>query len=68
VRGVSTPIIIFSGDRDPVRKLYIDPLLKVRDAWKVVTVPHAGHMTCFAKDEFKQGLADWIDSNKEETR
>jgi len=59
--SIQVPIEILVGDRDPVRKLYVDPLLMVRQDWPVIEIPDAGHLNCIVKKEFIDGMVSWID-------
>ena len=60
VRGIHTPIEIIVGDRDPTKRLYVEPLEKIRPDWKVVEIAGAGHITCILKPEFREELAKWV--------
>jgi pimeloyl-ACP methyl ester carboxylesterase len=63
LKAIKTPTIILVGDRDPVKKLYVNPLLKVRDDWKVIEIADAGHINCIAKKDFTDEMAKWIGKN-----
>jgi pimeloyl-ACP methyl ester carboxylesterase len=62
VKAVKAPMAIIVGDHDPCRKLYVDPLLKVRPEWPVTTIEGAGHLTCIAKETFRDAVKGAIDS------
>jgi pimeloyl-ACP methyl ester carboxylesterase len=62
VRAVQAPVALVAGDHDPCRKLYIEPLLKVRPEWTLTTVEGAGHLTCIAKEAFKDAVKDALDA------
>jgi pimeloyl-ACP methyl ester carboxylesterase len=61
VKAIHVPVKIVVGDRDPVRKLYVEPLEAVRQDWPVSLVPDAGHINCIAKPAFKDNLRKWLD-------
>jgi pimeloyl-ACP methyl ester carboxylesterase len=63
--AIKAPMEIIIGEKDPVRKLYVDPLLAVRHDWPVVVVPGAGHIACVTKPAFKAELARWIEANRQ---
>jgi pimeloyl-ACP methyl ester carboxylesterase len=63
VRGVRAPVAILVGSRDPVRRLYVAPLTRVRRDWPVVEVRGAGHLDCILKDQFRDELRRWLDAN-----
>jgi pimeloyl-ACP methyl ester carboxylesterase len=56
VEAIKTPVSIIVGDRDPCRRLYVEPLATVRPDWPVRIVPGAGHIECVVKPEFKSDL------------
>jgi pimeloyl-ACP methyl ester carboxylesterase len=56
VKAIKLPVAILIGDRDPVRRLYVAPLEKVRPDWPVVVISGAGHLNCIAKPQFQEEL------------
>lgn len=63
VKAVKVPVSIVVGDRDPCKKLYVDPLVRVRPEWPVTTIEGAGHLNCIAKDTFKDAVKSGIDAH-----
>jgi len=63
IKSVKLPLEILVGDHDPCKRLYVDPLVAVRPDIPVITITDAGHISCIAKEQFKQGLLDWIGKN-----
>jgi pimeloyl-ACP methyl ester carboxylesterase len=63
LKTIKTPMIVLVGDRDPIKKLYVAPLQKVRKDWTVVEIPNAGHIICVLKKEFTKELVKWVDKN-----
>lgn len=61
VKGVKLPVSVLVGDRDPCRKLYVEPLSRVRPDWPVTIVEGAGHLNCIMKESFGAGLVKAID-------
>ncbi|HVM46693.1 MAG TPA: alpha/beta hydrolase [Candidatus Acidoferrum sp.] len=57
LKGVRVPVTILVGERDVCRRLYVEPLAKVRPDWPVHVIPDAGHINCVGKAEFKTQLA-----------
>jgi pimeloyl-ACP methyl ester carboxylesterase len=53
VLGIKTPVTIIVGDRDPCRRLYVQPLERIRPDWPVRTIAGAGHLDCIFKAQFK---------------
>jgi pimeloyl-ACP methyl ester carboxylesterase len=60
VKSVRAPVEIVVGSNDPVRRLYIGPLLEVRRDWPVVEIADADHLTCLFKAQFIDELARWL--------
>ena len=56
LKEVSVPVSILVGDRDPVKRLYVDPLQRVRNDWPVTVIEGAGHINCIFKSQFQEGL------------
>lgn len=64
LKAVKVPVSILVGDRDPCRKLYVEPMSKVRPEWPVTVVPGAGHLNCIMKSEFKDGVRKALDGSR----
>ena len=62
VKQIKTPVEILVGDRDPCRRLYVEPLARVRPEWPVKIIEHAGHLNCIVQPQFQSELVKWIDS------
>ena len=62
--AIRTPVAILIGDRDPVQKLYVAPLLSVRKDWPVTEIRRAGHMNAFLRQEFADGLVQWLNRHR----
>ena len=56
VKAVRVPVTIIVGDRDPCRRLYVEPLLRIRPDWPEKVISGAGHLNCIFKSEFKNEL------------
>jgi len=61
LKGVSVPVSILIGDRDPVRRMYVAPLQRVRDDWPVTVIDGAGHLNCIFKKQFHEELEKALD-------
>lgn len=57
LKAVHVPVTILVGERDVCRRLYVEPLEKVRPDWPVHVIKDAGHINCVMKQEFKTRLA-----------
>ncbi len=51
------------ADDDLIKRLYIEPLQKVRKDWRVVEIGGANHITCILKPQFQKEIAAWLDKN-----
>lgn len=56
VKALKMPMQIVVGDRDPCRRLYVEPLIQLRPEIPVHIVEGAGHILCIMKPEFKTDL------------
>jgi pimeloyl-ACP methyl ester carboxylesterase len=63
VKAIRVPVEVVAGDRDPVRKLYIEPLMAIRPDWPLVTIANAGHLNCVAKPQFLDAADQWLRKN-----
>lgn len=63
VKAIRVPVTVIVGDRDPVKRLYVEPLTGVRPDWPVVEIQGAGHLNCIFKDHFQETLKHWLDQN-----
>lgn len=58
VKAIRVPVVMIVGDRDPCRRLYVEPLHAIRPEWPVHVINGAGHLNCIVKGEFKTQLLD----------
>jgi pimeloyl-ACP methyl ester carboxylesterase len=63
VKSIDVPVAVLVGDRDPVRRLYVTALSRIRDDWPVIEIDDAGHLNCVVKEQFKDELCKWLDKN-----
>jgi len=60
IKALKMPAAIIVGDRDPVEKLYIVPLTRIRPDWPVTKIAGAGHITCVMKPDFREEVVKAI--------
>ena len=60
VKALNMPAAIIVGDRDPVDKLYVVPLTRIRPDWPVTKIAGAGHITCIMKPDFRDEVVKAI--------
>ena len=60
VNALKMPAAIIVGDRDPVDKLYIVPLTRIRPDWPVTKIAGSGHITCVMKPDFREEVVKAI--------
>ena len=60
VKALKMPAAIIVGDRDPVEKLYVFPLMQIRPDWPLTKIAAAGHITCVMKPDFRDGVVKAI--------
>jgi pimeloyl-ACP methyl ester carboxylesterase len=64
VKLVRVPVSIIVGDRDPCRRLYVEPLVRVRPDWPEHLIKDAGHLNCIMKPEFKAQIEAALARNR----
>ena len=64
VKAVRVPVTIIVGERDPCRRLYVEPLVRVRPDWPEHVVQGAGHMNCILKPDFKTQIEAALDQGR----
>ena len=57
IKAIKLPVTIVVGDRDPTRRMYVEPLRAVRPDFPEHVIAGAGHLNCVAKPEFKIEVA-----------
>jgi pimeloyl-ACP methyl ester carboxylesterase len=60
IKSIRVPVIILFGDRDGLKKGYVEPLLRVRKDWTVVEIQDADHISCILKPQFKEEIQKWL--------
>jgi pimeloyl-ACP methyl ester carboxylesterase len=60
VKALKMPATIIVGDHDPVDKLYVLPLTRIRPDWPVTKIAGAGHITCLMKPDFRDEVVKAI--------
>ena len=63
IKAIRVPVIVLIGDRDPLKKLYVEPLQTVRKDWPVIEIKDANHITCILKQQFREEIAAWLTKN-----
>lgn len=62
-KDISVPVLMIIGDKDDLKKKYVDPLAELHKDWPVVDVKDANHISCVGKTQFKEELAAWLKKN-----
>lgn len=60
VKSIRVPVLILFGDRDSLKKGYVEPLTALRKDWLVIDVKDANHITCILRPQFKEEIQKWI--------
>ncbi|MES1213604.1 MAG: alpha/beta fold hydrolase [Singulisphaera sp.] len=60
LKTIATPAEVIIGGRDPVLRLYVEPLRAARPDWPVVEIADAGHITCILQPEFREAILEWL--------
>jgi hypothetical protein len=48
---------------DLVKRLYVEPLKKLRRDWPVTEIKDADHFTCILEQQFREEIAAWLKKN-----
>jgi pimeloyl-ACP methyl ester carboxylesterase len=56
VKALKTPLQVIVGERDPCRRMYVEPLLQIRPDISAHVVAGAGHLACVIQPEFRAEL------------
>jgi pimeloyl-ACP methyl ester carboxylesterase len=56
LKAIRVPATVIVGDHDPCRRLYVEPLSRVRPDWPVHVIAGAGHLNCVVQPDFKVQL------------
>jgi pimeloyl-ACP methyl ester carboxylesterase len=65
IKAISVPVTVVVGDKDDlIRKLYVEPLQRVRKDWPVVEIKGGDHIFCIAKPQFREEIKKWLDGQK----
>ena len=60
IKSIRAPVLILFGDRDFLKRGYVEPLQKVRKDWSVIEIKDADHVTCIARPQFKEEIQKWL--------
>ena len=63
LKAIKIPVTMLVGDRDPCRKMYVEPAKAVRKDWPVVEIADASHINCIVKEQFRLEISKWIAKN-----
>ena len=64
IKSIRVPVKVLVGSEDNfVRRLYVEPLQKVRKDWPVVEIKDGNHITCIMKPQFREEIAAWLKKN-----
>jgi pimeloyl-ACP methyl ester carboxylesterase len=61
IKSIKVPVTVIVGENDDlIKKLYVEPLQKVRTDWPVVEVKGGDHLSCVIKEQFREEIATAI--------
>jgi pimeloyl-ACP methyl ester carboxylesterase len=64
IKSIRIPVAVLVGDKDDlIRKLYVEPLQKVRPDWPVIEIRDANHLSCILRRQFREAIAAWLKKN-----
>ncbi len=66
LESIRVPMLVLVGaDDNLIKKLYIEPLQRVRKDWRVIEIADANHITCILRPQFRTDIAEWLAKNTE---
>jgi pimeloyl-ACP methyl ester carboxylesterase len=60
IKSIRVPVLILFGDRDGLKKGYVEPLGRVRKDWQVIDIKDADHISCIFRPQFKEEIQKWL--------
>lgn len=64
LKSIRAPVTVVVGAKDDlIKKLYVEPLEKVRKDWPVTEIKDGDHLTTIAQPSFKEAIAGWLKKN-----
>jgi pimeloyl-ACP methyl ester carboxylesterase len=64
IKSIRVPVTVLVGDKDDlIKRLYVEPLQKVRKDWPVIEIKDANHISCIFKPQFREEIAAWLKKN-----
>jgi pimeloyl-ACP methyl ester carboxylesterase len=64
IKSIRVPVTVLVGDKDDlIKKLYVEPLQRVRKDWPVIEIKDANHITCIFKQPFREEIEAWLKKN-----
>jgi len=68
LKAIRVPVTVLVGEKDDlIKKLYVEPLERVRRDWPVVEIKGANHITCILKPQFQKEIAAWLGKSRQRT-
>ncbi len=61
IKAIKTPMTILIGENDPIRKRYVQPLMKIRPDIPVVVLDKSNHLSAIRNAEFKDSIRTFLD-------
>jgi pimeloyl-ACP methyl ester carboxylesterase len=64
IKAIRVPVAVLVGDRDQfIKKLYVEPLAKVRPDLPVTEIKGGDHISCILQPQFREAIAAWLKKN-----
>ena len=64
LQSIRVPVAVLVGEQDElIKKLYIEPMRRVRKDWPVIEIAEANHISCIFKPQFQREIAAWLRKN-----
>jgi pimeloyl-ACP methyl ester carboxylesterase len=67
LKSIRVPVAVPVGQQDElIKKLYVEPLRRVRKDWPVIEIEDANHVSCIFKPQFQREIVAWLRKNSQE--
>jgi pimeloyl-ACP methyl ester carboxylesterase len=63
IKSIRAPVVILFGEKDFLKKGYVEPLQKLRKDWQVIEIKDGDHVSCILKPQFREEIHKWLTRN-----
>ena len=60
IKSIRAPVLVLFGERDFLKKGYVEPIRRVRPDWPVIEIADADHISCILRPQFRDEIQKWL--------